>query len=99
MSLFFFFQAEDGIRDLTVTGVQTCALPISAAGGTVGQGVQLAARRLRGAGSRSPRDVRPGGPPQQRVLGPPTVGRGARDRGGDPLDSPAGVPAPVLGSP
>src|SRR3989440_8634428 len=30
--LFFFFQAEDGIRDLIVTGVQTCALPISAAG-------------------------------------------------------------------
>src|SRR3989475_8304471 len=28
----FFFQAEDGIRDLTVTGVQTCALPISPAG-------------------------------------------------------------------
>src|SRR5207245_3222132 len=27
--LFFFFQAEDGIRDATVTGVQTCALPIS----------------------------------------------------------------------
>src|SRR5256886_9264193 len=27
--IFFFFQAEDGIRDLTVTGVQTCALPIS----------------------------------------------------------------------
>src|SRR5688572_32763133 len=27
--LSFFFQAEDGIRDLTVTGVQTCALPIS----------------------------------------------------------------------
>src|SRR5207248_7493779 len=26
---FFFFQAEDGIRDRTVTGVQTCALPIS----------------------------------------------------------------------
>src|SRR5438270_8141578 len=32
---FFFFQAEDGIRDLTVTGVQTCALPISGGfGGT-----------------------------------------------------------------
>src|SRR3989475_6698541 len=29
--VFFFFQAEDGIRDLTVTGVQTCALPISIA--------------------------------------------------------------------
>ena len=28
--LFFFFQAEDGIRDTSVTGVQTCALPISA---------------------------------------------------------------------
>src|SRR2546427_5953062 len=29
---FFFFQAEDGIRDLTVTGVQTCALPICTLG-------------------------------------------------------------------
>src|SRR5690606_41038870 len=27
--LYFFFQAEDGIRDFHVTGVQTCALPIS----------------------------------------------------------------------
>src|SRR5687767_15734526 len=30
MLFFFFFQAEDGIRDKLVTGVQTCALPISA---------------------------------------------------------------------
>src|SRR5256885_2649575 len=30
MMLVFFFQAEDGIRDYKVTGVQTCALPISA---------------------------------------------------------------------
>src|SRR3989441_7756214 len=29
MLCFFFFQAEDGIRDKLVTGVQTCALPIS----------------------------------------------------------------------
>src|SRR5438132_9236682 len=29
---FFFFQAEDGIRDHCVTGVQTCALPISVLG-------------------------------------------------------------------
>src|SRR5437016_9307514 len=29
ISFFFFFQAEDGIRDWSVTGVQTCALPIS----------------------------------------------------------------------
>src|SRR6266436_8007211 len=28
MKVFFFFQAEDGIRDVAVTGVQTCALPI-----------------------------------------------------------------------
>src|SRR2546430_8191113 len=33
--MFFFFQAEDGIRDLTVTGVQTCALPICSAGWTI----------------------------------------------------------------
>src|SRR2546422_6965995 len=31
---FFFFQAEDGIRDVAVTGVQTCALPISVRSGT-----------------------------------------------------------------
>src|SRR5207244_7445444 len=30
LSMYFFFQAEDGIRDDLVTGVQTCALPISA---------------------------------------------------------------------
>src|SRR2546427_6760415 len=35
---FFFFQAEDGIRDLTVTGVQTCALPIWSGGGQGGIG-------------------------------------------------------------
>src|SRR3712207_8989936 len=29
LRLFFIFQAEDGIRDIGVTGVQTCALPIS----------------------------------------------------------------------
>src|SRR2546422_6287001 len=33
---FFFFQAEDGIRDVAVTGVQTCALPISVRGGKNG---------------------------------------------------------------
>src|SRR5258706_11608603 len=32
---FFFFQAEDGIRDWSVTGVQTCALPIWAANGRI----------------------------------------------------------------
>src|SRR2546425_9461434 len=33
--LFFFFQAEDGIRDKLVTGVQTCALPISPGTGLI----------------------------------------------------------------
>src|SRR3712207_9078333 len=43
--MFFFFQAEDGIRDIGVTGVQTCALPIftscgctSAFGGNIAPG-------------------------------------------------------------
>src|SRR5690606_40740780 len=35
---FFFFQAEDGIRDFHVTGVQTCALPISALAGRTAAG-------------------------------------------------------------
>src|SRR2546430_14066373 len=35
-ALFFFFQAEDGIRDWTVTGVQTCALPIWRRAGRAG---------------------------------------------------------------
>src|SRR2546430_13543943 len=37
MLSFFFFQAEDGIRDLTVTGVQTCALPILPSGASTGK--------------------------------------------------------------
>src|SRR5207245_5424581 len=41
LEFFFFFQAEDGIRDATVTGVQTCALPISwLAKGKFCEGVQ-----------------------------------------------------------
>src|SRR5205823_6991339 len=45
----FFFQAEDGIRDKLVTGVQTCALPISAEGGwpVPGQPADPAARAIR----------------------------------------------------
>src|SRR6266436_7832499 len=35
LRIFFFFQAEDGIRDVAVTGVQTCALPIYRAGGAL----------------------------------------------------------------
>src|SRR5689334_22413286 len=41
---FFFFQAEDGIRDGTVTGVQTCALPISLVGNPLPAGMAPKAR-------------------------------------------------------
>src|SRR5262249_59433310 len=52
---FFFFQAEDGIRDWSVTGVQTCALPIWGLGG-VGRGHAEARRRdLRLENSVAPR--------------------------------------------
>src|SRR5256886_6576647 len=44
---FFFFQAEDGIRDLTVTGVQTCALPILNELGGLGRSAELAEESLR----------------------------------------------------
>src|SRR5690349_24106891 len=49
--VFFFFQAEDGIRDLYVTGVQTCALPIS--------GIAAKARRSDRADAGLPRRLRP----------------------------------------
>src|SRR5687768_13730122 len=48
----FFFQAEDGIRDVAVTGVQTCALPISTPG-------HAAARAAGGTGAITPSVRRP----------------------------------------
>src|SRR5207244_7572558 len=45
----FVFQAEDGIRDDLVTGVQTCALPISATGQGPDRGTARALSRLTGA--------------------------------------------------
>src|SRR2546421_4774524 len=62
---FFFFQAEDGIRDLIVTGVQTCALPIS-----------LSHARCRAAGGVSDRETnraspRPGPPGRGTRAGKP----------------------------
>src|SRR6266542_5880723 len=47
LCFFFFFQAEDGIRDATVTGVQTCALPIC-----LGVGGGAALVRVPGCGTR-----------------------------------------------
>ena len=42
--LFFFFQAEDGIRDVAVTGVQTCALPIWFQGQVYDEGAEVTNR-------------------------------------------------------
>src|SRR2546426_7609708 len=67
---FFFFQAEDGIRDYKVTGVQTCALPISTsvarvapgrAGCGHGVGQRLRPRLLPTAGRASDAAQRRGG--------------------------------------
>src|SRR5690606_40651776 len=49
--LCFFFQAEDGIRDFHVTGVQTCALPISP---PAGRAPSAARRSPPGQGNRRP---------------------------------------------
>src|SRR5690606_40505595 len=62
----FFFQAEDGIRDFHVTGVQTCALPISP-------------RVSRRAARRGLADARRESPADPRVQAPP---RGSARSGG-----------------
>src|SRR5215216_5705793 len=62
LSWFFFFQAEDGIRDDLVTGVQTCALPISRLGSTRPPPLRLlgpAARARDLAADPSRRDEQP----------------------------------------
>src|SRR5438270_11948801 len=55
--MIFLYQAEDGIRDLTVTGVQTCALPISRRHGQVrlGRGVVSVASAAAGERLEVPR--------------------------------------------
>src|SRR5207302_4063830 len=53
LSLCFFFQAEDGIRDFHVTGVQTCALPISPLQTAAPPAAQVAAAPA----STAPREV------------------------------------------
>src|SRR2546429_7312006 len=49
---FFFFQAEDGIRDVAVTGVQTCALPISRTENQAGAIRERSGRVARDLGAR-----------------------------------------------
>src|SRR5256884_6253093 len=55
VEILFFFQAEDGIRDVAVTGVQTCALPICDRARRVSAGRGLARRVVGGAGGRRDR--------------------------------------------
>src|SRR5438105_10203630 len=68
----FFFQAEDGIRDPLVTGVQTCALPICAAG--VGEPGPVA----RGADARVRPPAAPGEAGVRRRARPDPLLRGVR---------------------
>src|SRR2546430_8523232 len=105
-SVFFFFQAEDGIRDLTVTGVQTCALPIyrlnvhrqAAARGVVDAG-ELERRRRGGPPALDEGELGGRAPPVERgqgamgrelALRPPHQGA---PRGAPPQSPPAGRPA------
>src|SRR5256885_7803735 len=67
--LCFFFQAEDGIRDYKVTGVQTCALPISARRG------RLRCRDWPGAAGHGPESPWPLAGPRPRPLPPAPVAR------------------------
>src|SRR3712207_7040484 len=54
VAVFFFFQAEDGIRDIGVTGVQTCALPIwTSTSPTARTGSTSCSRRSRPGRARS----------------------------------------------
>src|SRR6266496_1616531 len=106
--LFFFFQAEDGIRDLYVTGVQTCALPISRrrAGETPGPGAAVSGgtrgsggrARLRQAGRGAVRAVR--APACRERLGRAGASRRAsrRDRGGSEDPAPGDAPGDRGGS-
>src|SRR2546421_5010092 len=68
---FFFFQAEDGIRDLIVTGVQTCALPISRRRRRPRQ------RARHSAGEQGNGRTGAGRPAVPSQGTPPAVGRGA----------------------
>src|SRR5947209_16191674 len=81
---YFFFQAEDGIRDIGVTGVQTCALPISPArGGLPGAGTTGVGRGRAAPGRRFVPVARRGGPggglpPRRSIPGPAAPGERAR---------------------
>src|SRR2546430_17530428 len=80
---FFFFQAEDGIRDLTVTGVQTCALPIS-----------CCSAPSRCVGPREPDELATLGPAPERDSRARPAGRALRLSRGPRGPAPAGAVVP-----
>src|SRR5229473_3177913 len=85
--VFFFFQAEDGIRDKLVTGVQTCALPISAAAAAAGKGPQPQTQTVAekaGGGTPGPRQRRPEREKPRTSGQPRTEVRERRERAPDP---------------
>src|SRR5262249_57547798 len=73
---FFFFQAEDGIRDWSVTGVQTCALPIL--GGSAVTGTRWPSRRPPSRASRRSSSVPSRACPRSEER---RVGKEGRSRG------------------
>src|SRR5690606_40233910 len=80
---FYLFHAEDGIRDFHVTGVQTCALPISATA-TTSMTVWTSSRsrcahdRRRGLPRPGSRAVHPGSAHASALAGPPRTVAGRR---------------------
>src|SRR5215213_10564865 len=66
---FFFFQAEDGIRDWSVTGVQTCALPICSGARARSLTSALALRRRHARSSTTPSSVATENPPSRHTCG------------------------------
>src|SRR3989449_8305804 len=70
MRVFFFFQAEDGIRDVAVTGVQTCALPICDRRPGASHGAAAARGRRPTDRRRAERRQGPDPPPLAREMSP-----------------------------
>src|SRR2546425_12573415 len=79
MSFFFFFQAEDGIRDKLVTGVQTCALPISSRRASRRRPPACSGGTMRSFGKRTATSVRRTSSSPHR---PCSSARGSRKRRG-----------------
>src|SRR5437762_7783193 len=93
--IFFFFQAEDGIRDTSVTGVQTCALPISSPPRTMAP-FHWPGRRSRGP---TPSGLVGRAEPEVRAAAPPSClePESLADRRPSPALSPMVAPAAEAG--